>query len=59
MKNDGAAGRRRTLLLPLFNALVKIFPSLPIPIKAYLGWEEVIDIADKKNKNIEATPIQL
>lgn len=53
MKNDGAAGRRRTLLLPLFKVLVKIIPFLPVPIKAYLDWEEVVDVADKKNQEIE------
>jgi hypothetical protein len=53
MKNDGAAGRRRTLLLPLFKLLVKILPSLPIPIKSYLGWEEVIDFDNETNCKIE------
>ena len=53
MKNDGAAGKRRKLLLPLFKVLVKIFPSLPIPIKAYLAWDEVIDFADVHNSTIE------
>lgn len=53
MKNDGAAGKRRKLLLPLFRALVKVFPSMPIPIKAYLAWDEVIDFTDDHNRKIE------
>lgn len=53
MKSDGAAGKRRTLLLPFFKVLVKLFPLVPVPIKFYLDWNELIDVANKKNKAIE------
>lgn len=43
MKKDGKAGRRRAFLLPFFRILEKVFPKLPIPIRTYLAWHEVID----------------
>ncbi|HEY0355979.1 MAG TPA: hypothetical protein VGC29_07240 [Flavisolibacter sp.] len=58
MKKDGKGGKRRALLLPLFRLLVKVFPSLPIPIKAYLVWEELIDFADEHNRAIEERIVQ-
>jgi len=48
MKRGGKAGKRRAFLLPIFKILVRIFPNMPIPIKAYLAWHEVIDM-DTKN----------
>ncbi|HEU5168730.1 MAG TPA: hypothetical protein VFU29_24465 [Chitinophagaceae bacterium] len=52
MKKDGRAGKRRAILLPFFKLLVKIFPSLPVPIRAYLAWHEIID-TDQRNNEIE------
>lgn len=57
MKKDGRAGRRRTFLLPFFRVLVKIFPKMPVPIRAYLAWHEVID-RDPQNYSKEKQLVQ-
>jgi pimeloyl-ACP methyl ester carboxylesterase len=54
MKKDGPAGKRRTFLLPFFRLLAGIFPSMPVPIKAYLGWNEMIDTGDETNRTLES-----
>ena len=57
MKEDGKAGKRRTILLHFFKLLVKIAPFLPIPIRLYLAWNEMIDI-DPQNRVIEARIVE-
>lgn len=53
VKKEEPAGKRRSLLLPLFMRLAKLLPRLPVPIKSYLAWKELIDEADPYSKGVE------
>jgi hypothetical protein len=42
LQGAGSA-RRRRFILPVGQALVRLFPGLPLPISTYLDWKELID----------------
>lgn len=44
------APQRRKLILPFAKFLVKIFPSLPLPISVYLDYKELIDTKEENRK---------
>ena len=54
LKNHGAAAKRIALLLPLFKNISKLFSWLPVPIKTYLDWNELVDFGNEKNRQVEA-----
>lgn len=54
LKNHGAAAKRIASLLPLFRIISKLAPWLPVPIKTYPDWNELIDFGNESNRQIES-----
>ncbi len=51
MEGKGAPQRRK-LIMPVAKLLLKIFPSLPLPISLYLDYKELIDTKEE-NRRVE------
>lgn len=41
------AARRRRLILPIARRLVRLVPSIPIPISSYLDWRALVEPGDE------------
>lgn len=49
-QGKGGAAERRKKLLPLLKILVKLLPTIRLPISTYLNFEELIDMKEKSRK---------